>query len=1388
MNRKKRTMCTRMATALCLGASLSAYGGIVFEESFRNFSDYAPGVTADNGMTVGNDPIWANAAELNVGAKRPSSVFIEDIKLPKDNKFDLLVKYRILNSEMPRKADPKKEGDKDVPGKASFFEIVFKTANGKVQKIVVAADAVAGQKLVFPGIAEPVFTPNWKWEEIAVKANGANADIFVTKDRGFHKITTVKLDGVFDTVNFAATPGKDFSLRDIVVRTPEGLRGYPVEKHFAAFKSLLQKIPSAKIGTGAETNIISRTPMAGVRFIPGNSKESTTKFVVSFSDGSELVYPVSVGTQNHYLTAPFADLPKGGKVEIADSFISVGKMGEQYVRPLMRNYCSSYDMEPQGFDILRDRNRIPAASQHPLDVNFVRKDGSVDVYFDGSFITTVSGKDGASVKDIAFLPGKGVQYAVSEGDAMFASQKYTPVDLSMNPRAKTFVDAQFVDGVKSGKVEIDGVPLFVAEPKDSADVAICKQGKGNWALEVEEYLGRSPLWGFPSAIHYRLPAADYAKAHILFALDPDARKDKILTVRLGHYYTNGTGGNTLGDAVVEFKDGKVPFGCREVGKIKRGNQELPLYFMTVDLGLGNIVDIAARKGYLDFEFSGKGWENFEQLNNEMKPHPESDSAFNIFGVTLEKAPVVVDFRQAQPANVFTEDEKDRKTFVTLKAAVDQAKGSVEWIAKDTKGLPVFQGKSDFALAKTGDATEIAIDLGKDTPRGFFTLDVTLNDAAGKPLFTHNARFAVVPPAGRKVGRVESPYATWWFNSHGSPGDIELGGPVLKKAGIRKASWRMPNAEECAKYDITGVGTVAGLGWRDFDTATGKFKPGKVPDPTDPEPNPHKRRQIEVSGEDRFVAKVKESLEENRKNGRHSDHMLIWHESAPGYGIPEELLGMAVPAVTDRQRDIAKFVNELGRIMKKHFPEIKLQFGNSSASIGAAVNPLRGGADQKYFDYMGFETPAQVIKPERLIECGFQGMRITLDIAEKLAGRPVKGNGSWEFTYRCERDMGEQQQAEWYMRDVLLSLANDFFLISPGILFDCSTGYYNGLWGGSGILLRGPYGYPKRAYVAYAVLTKYLDGVKFVRQIDTGSTTVYAVEFKRIDGKTATALWAARGEVDFIVDSPAAGTWVEMYGTEYSLAAGKSVVKGGTSPVYVITDRPLTSVTIGERRFKKEMEIAMPARVADRIDDVRDFELVPDMLMESTHTGFLPILKPSDFIMKQAYDFEKGDCVEVSLDLSKKKYDSRYITEYTTLRFKEPKLIPGTPSVIGVWVKGDSNWGQIRFEIEDANGEVFKNLSTGRNWGCDIMDWPGNLCVDFDGWGYVYQSLVPNKLVNDHSPGPYSDQWVSEGHGDKRIQFPIKIRAITIGMHRYKLDLLDFKESKASIRLRDVGGR
>ena len=115
------------------------------------------------------------------------------------------------------------------------------------------------------------------------------------------------------------------------------------------------------------------------------------------------------------------------------------------------------------------------------------------------------------------------------------------------------------------------------------------------------------------------------------------------------------------------------------------------------------------------------------------------------------------------------------------------------------------------------------------------------------------------------------------------------------------------------------------------------------------------------------------------------------------------------------------------------------------------------------------------------------------------------------------------------------------------------------------------------------------------------------------------------------------------------------------------------------------------------------------------------------------DEEKGECLEIALNKKDGERVSNYITEYTTLRLREPKALAGDPELIGVWVKGNSSWGQVHFEIEDAEGEVFKGQSTGKCWCCDIYDWPGNTAVNFDGWSYVYTCLRETDLIPTSAP-------------------------------------------------------
>ena len=242
----------------------------------------------------------------------------------------------------------------------------------------------------------------------------------------------------------------------------------------------------------------------------------------------------------------------------------------------------------------------------------------------------------------------------------------------------------------------------------------------------------------------------------------------------------------MGDATFTMpSDGTLPPDMQEVGTVEHKGRKLPLYLLQLPLNAGKVLDLAAHRGHIDFEIIGKQWINFEQIDRTMKPDPYSTSAFQIFGVTLEKAPVIMDMLQAQPGNVFTQDEKALTT-VSLRA-LQPGKVTLAWRATDAAGEEVFTGKSEAAFAKAGDTKNVEIALNARHV-GYYDLDITLNGADGKPLLVHPARFAIVPKDTRKADRYSSPYGTWWFgNSHGSVGDFDIAGPLLRKAGIRRCA-------------------------------------------------------------------------------------------------------------------------------------------------------------------------------------------------------------------------------------------------------------------------------------------------------------------------------------------------------------------------------------------------------------------------------------------------------------------------------------------------------------------------------------------------------------------------------------------------------------------------
>ena len=419
----------------------------------------------------------------------------------------------------------------------------------------------------------------------------------------------------------------------------------------------------------------------------------------------------------------------------------------------------------------------------------------------------------------------------------------------------------------------------------------------------------------------------------------------------------------------------------------------------------------------------------------------------------------------------------------------------------------------------------------------------------------------------------------------------------------------------------------------------------------------------------------------------------------------------------------------------------------------------------------------VVPPERMqIDC-LQGMQVSKAAAEHYAKRPVKADGCHEFISRPVQRVGEDAQARYYMRDILVSLANGFTLISPGGPFDGDTAYHDTAWGGASYAFRKPYLYPKKSCVAYAVLTKSIDAPTAMREVDTGSKSVYALEFRRADGKYATAVWTTRGKAALKVEGASGGT-VSMMGRERSFGGlfGKNLVLASEEPSYLMTDDPIVKLSVVERRYE-ETAIGKGATVACALDDLSSVTAEPDPQYKNTRLQCLPVLTPSSAIkVSSTVDSDKGACLQLAID-PKSPCESKFLSEYTTLRFGTPVLLPKDATEAGLWVKGDSGCGQVRYELEDAKGNVYKNLQTGSG-AVDFYDADMRQSFDFDGWNYLHVNFA--KRHNMWTKTVYkSPDWMAP---------PLRVNAITVSLNRFVPHLDGMAAVKGEVRISGLGGR
>lgn len=1038
---------------------------------------------------------------------------------------------------------------------------------------------------------------------------------------------------------------------------------------------------------------------------------------------------------------------------LPEAAVNFSGLVRYHSRPRLGRYTNE-----QQDDLIARWSQLPAASQRFITFEARQDQDGVAIYLDGQYAGRRDAAGKLQSLEIS-LPEAGQVRRARSFKNYHDAGVFLPLDVKWIARPGAMRSAAV--SLPPGLETVGGVPILVAGGQTSVDVGAVKECKGSWALECDEHLARTALDGMPETAHFSVPQATYCRAWVLCAVDPAPDLDPILTARLTRFATSGRGDAIADTTIILPRPGEPAGpGVVQVGSVrfeKNGQAiETPLLLVEFQLKPGEILDLLSmeedphasmmRSAYLDFEFLGKLDGVYAQWDRRHKPDKKSTSGVHLFGATLERSPVSLRLKSGQPGNIFHNDERPEMTAV-LKGTRPSSV-VFGWTIHDAGGRTTGQASEKLVFAAAGEEKTVRIPLDRNA-LGWYGIELTLVDQRGRELLAHSAACALLGNDTRKAG-YDSPYGTWWFaGAHYGAGEKEIAGPMLFKAGLRKTTfgWCDYSEADMAPWKIT----LNQLGW--------SLAPKDMAD---------KKKAY-----DQAEALVRQ-MRERFPHCRSAD---IFHESYAHY-VPAELVGEKPVEDEQAVRD-GKLRVEIGQFAaqfyRERFPEVELLVGNTSSSASILAALLRHGFDAKYIDSIGVEAVGQTGMPELLWEGSTQGIWLAREVARKY-GHDLPVTGCFEFTARTDRSLGARRQAEWIVRDMLLCHAYRFKHINPAILHDAGNAYFNTLWGAGGLCRRNPLLYPKPAYVAVATLTKVLDQVGPPSRIATGSTTVYALEFQRSDGKLVYALWTACGEARLRLSFSklVAPTLVGFYGNPTLIGEGKSFdVDCGAAPVYVVAPLACGSIEVRQRRFAAPPD---SFRVVDPMNDLAKWSVAEGdaRLAQPTPRG-LPIRVAGEFALAQVDDEEKGPSLQ--LELRRKGQLPDIIGEYTRLKRAQPDSAPGKPTAIGVWVKGDSGWGKIIFEIEDAAGALW--LTEGV-W----HDWPGDLAICHDGWRFMSFPIDGNTSVPNISPGA---RWTSTSPSRKdRIQFPIKLVGLSVAMNRKALDLTEMKEVAGVLRLRDLG--
>ncbi len=935
--------------------------------------------------------------------------------------------------------------------------------------------------------------------------------------------------------------------------------------------------------------------------------------------------------------------------------------------------------------LLRNWSDLPGAAEHLFPLSIRPDAAGVQYWVNGRYVCRTDRQ--AALSSVVFRPANGGQVNSAHQEAAPGDDRFLTLDLSRLPRSAAPTNVTL--SLPAGLQTVDGIPFLLGRGDKRVDLNQARAMSPDPA-EGGTYLPRSAFDGRPESFIFSVPLAQYIRAWMLCAVEGDSAAERLLTTRLTRGTADGRG-DACADTTVRLPpaEASAPDFTR-VGTATFGSgtarRAAPLWLAEVPLKIGDIQDLIffsreesynagllADRRYLDCELLGKPERVYPRGVRSRTPDSAATNGVHVFGLTLERTAVELELRAVQTGNIFQGTEQPALD-VCLRPRHGSGRHTLSWQLRSVDGLRVDEGKRKLNLAADAGEQIIAIPL-KAPAVGWYGVDVALADDAGRRLLECSSALALLPADTRRAGR-ESPYGAWWFgDAHRGTDACDIGGPLLRRAGLRHTTFGRHRLTE-ADMAPWQVGAFA-LPWL--------WRPTGHPDADALRYEKGARNYLA-----RFPA---------------TTMVLVGHEALGGnVGVVAAGGAAAEAAAHDLALRVAmQSASNATAVLRASFPQLKRVFGDAWQGAATAAAMVRRGYPLSDMDSLRLADAAPTLLPER---ARFGDMQIAWELRAmaRRAGHELTPTSAGEWVCRQDLVLGAQRQAEWSVRDALASHAYGFRRISLGLLYDAGDDSFHTPLGGSGLCRRHPLLHPKPAYVACANLTRLLDGMELKRRVPTGSPTLYALEFADRE-RFVYALWTPRGmcAAQLRFDGRIAARLTGLYGATRDLASrrGRLEVTAGTAPRYLTTDRPVCEIVAGSRSFPNDPPPA-------RSQIVNAMRTPAEWWLAEAPSSGAPSAPPAAFSLISVKDNEQGACLELALPRDAFAGGQAVLCASLQLIVSNP--LSGRPATLGLWVKGNSGWGRISWLFDDADGRSFIAGAGG--------DWPYDHNIDFDGWCFM----------------------------------------------------------------------